>query len=325
MTSISILTSTFNREYYLSDLYESLKKQTFKNFTWIIGNDGSTDNSDNLIKSFINEKKIKIIYAKSNLRVGKSTMDNFLYKLIKTDFFCYCGSDDYFDKNAFETMDILLKNIPENKKSSFHGIITQSINDNNESQTFYNDKIPKTNMFMTWEDVNGYIKGDATVLEKSSVYKGKNFKEVDFLISESTLMNEVHKNSYFLLSPIITKIMRRASDSISFGNKMRYNRGYAHSIAINTKENVFKKLKTRDKFFTVINYWRYAFHGDLKLNKSIKMWDITKKNYFFLFFWIFSAIYIVWDIMKNKVDKTHVEFNKNKKIAHIKIIKDYDD
>ena len=60
---ISIVTATHNREEYLKDLYKSLKNQTYKNFEWVVGNDGSEDNTDKLIKSFIKEKKVKIKYV----------------------------------------------------------------------------------------------------------------------------------------------------------------------------------------------------------------------------------------------------------------------
>ena len=65
---ISILTASNNRSNSLKKLYLSLKKQSNKNFEWIIGNDGSTDNSDLLIKSFIREKEIKIKYLHSDTR-----------------------------------------------------------------------------------------------------------------------------------------------------------------------------------------------------------------------------------------------------------------
>ena len=42
---ISIITSSWNREKYLKILANSLKKQTYQNFEWLIGNDGSIDNT----------------------------------------------------------------------------------------------------------------------------------------------------------------------------------------------------------------------------------------------------------------------------------------
>ena len=240
---ISIITATHNRANYIIKLYKSLKNQTYNNFEWILGNDGSTDKTDKLIKSFIKEKKIKIKYVHSNLRIGKTKIDNILFPLVSGKYQCYCGSDDYFDNNALKNMSILLKKIPKNIKYKFGGIATQCVDENNISQSFFENKVPKGNIFMTYEEYNNFVKGDCTNLECSKFFEKKKFKEVDFLISESTLYNKIFKKKIILINPVITKFMRRAPDSISFGKKMKYNKGYAYSIAINENIAEFKKKK----------------------------------------------------------------------------------
>ena len=57
--TISILTTTFNRARYLKKLIRSLEKQTYKNFTWLVANDGSTDETSKLIMKTVKKKKIK--------------------------------------------------------------------------------------------------------------------------------------------------------------------------------------------------------------------------------------------------------------------------
>ena len=49
---ITVFTPTYNRAHLLLRLYESLKTQTFKDFEWIIVDDGSTDNTEEVVKSF---------------------------------------------------------------------------------------------------------------------------------------------------------------------------------------------------------------------------------------------------------------------------------
>ena len=317
---ISILTASNNRSNSLKKLYLSLKKQSNKNFEWIIGNDGSTDNTDLLIKSFIREKKIKIKYLHSDIRIGKSKMDNQIFKKVSGEYQIYCGSDDYFKKDAIKNLIYLLKNIPQKYKKKINGTFSQCVDQNNLSQSFYKDKMPNKEYIMKWEEIQEYIKGDCSILEKSKGYKNKKFKEVDFVISESTLMNKVNKGKYFILSPIITTVMKRSIDSISFGKTMRYTRGWAYSVAINSDIKTFKNYNLKKKYFTIINYWRYAYHGDIDFFKAKKMWDVTKNNNFYLFFLPFSCIYIIWDVLTKKIDKTHIEFNKNKNKAKIKYI-----
>ena len=49
---ISILTPSWDRAEFLPKLIQSLKSQTFQKFEWIIGNDGSTDNTTKIIYEF---------------------------------------------------------------------------------------------------------------------------------------------------------------------------------------------------------------------------------------------------------------------------------
>ena len=72
---ISIITATYNRERLLSRLYESLREQTCKDFEWIIIDDGSVDNTEELVNEFINKKIIDITYVKK-INGGKHTAMN---------------------------------------------------------------------------------------------------------------------------------------------------------------------------------------------------------------------------------------------------------
>ncbi|MDC5446286.1 glycosyltransferase family 2 protein, partial [Acinetobacter baumannii] len=44
--ALTIFTPAYNRAHTLGRLYESLKKQTLKNFEWLIVDDGSTDHTE---------------------------------------------------------------------------------------------------------------------------------------------------------------------------------------------------------------------------------------------------------------------------------------
>ena len=50
--TITVFTPTYNRAYILPKLYESLKKQTCMNFEWLIIDDGSTDDTSEVVKTY---------------------------------------------------------------------------------------------------------------------------------------------------------------------------------------------------------------------------------------------------------------------------------
>ena len=54
----TVFTPTYNRARLLKRLYESLKEQSDKDFEWIIVDDGSKDNTEEVVQGFIKEKSI---------------------------------------------------------------------------------------------------------------------------------------------------------------------------------------------------------------------------------------------------------------------------
>lgn len=60
---VTIITTTYNRSVLLPRLYHSLLKQTYQSFQWLIIDDGSTDDTEQVISSF-NEHEFLFDYKK---------------------------------------------------------------------------------------------------------------------------------------------------------------------------------------------------------------------------------------------------------------------
>lgn len=112
---IAILTPTYNRAYTLKKVYDSLVKQTNKNFVWVIVDDGSLDDTKSLVDKFILDKKIKInYYYKDN--GGKHTAINFGMKKINTKYVLILDSDDTLCEDCVEIVFNKWKEYESNKK-----------------------------------------------------------------------------------------------------------------------------------------------------------------------------------------------------------------
>ena len=98
---ITVFTPTYNRAYILHQCYEALKRQTNKNFIWLIIDDGSTDNTYNLVKGWIEEGIIDIDYHKQE-NLGMHGAHNTAHKLLKTELCIGCDSDDYLMDDCIE-------------------------------------------------------------------------------------------------------------------------------------------------------------------------------------------------------------------------------
>lgn len=118
MKEITVFTPSYNRAYLLPQLYESLCRQTNNDFEWLIIDDGSSDNTQEIVNEWILEKKIKIQYAYKD-NGGMHTGHNLAYELIETPFNVCIDSDDYMPDDAISLIINELKDLP----SYYAGII----------------------------------------------------------------------------------------------------------------------------------------------------------------------------------------------------------
>ena len=100
--TITVFTPTYNRAYILPKLYESLKKQTCMNFEWLIIDDGSTDDTSEVVKTFKTDKFPILYYYKKN--GGKHTAMNYSHPYINGDLLFIVDSDDVLTNDAIETI-----------------------------------------------------------------------------------------------------------------------------------------------------------------------------------------------------------------------------
>lgn len=102
MKSITILTPTYNRAAYLPRLFESLKAQTNRDFLWLVVDDGSEDDTENLIASY-GQQGVELRYIRQE-NGGKHTALNRGIAEIQSELTFIVDSDDYLPENAVETV-----------------------------------------------------------------------------------------------------------------------------------------------------------------------------------------------------------------------------
>lgn len=99
--SLTVFTPTYNRAYILHSCYESLKRQTSKEFVWLIIDDGSIDRTKEMVEGWISEKVISIRYFYQENQ-GMHGAHNTAYELIDTELNVCIDSDDYMPVDAVE-------------------------------------------------------------------------------------------------------------------------------------------------------------------------------------------------------------------------------
>ena len=97
---ISILTATYNHPNHLSALYKSLLLQEDKEFVWVVVNDGSRQETDDLVKKFITESKVKIRYKYQQNKGKSAAINQALDMAMDSDFVVIVDDDEELFPNA---------------------------------------------------------------------------------------------------------------------------------------------------------------------------------------------------------------------------------
>lgn len=116
---ITVFTPAYNRADLLPNLYESLLRQSSRDFTWLVIDDGSTDNTRQVVAKWIREEKIDIQYVyKEN--GGLHTGYNKAIECMDTELSICIDSDDYLTDDCIE---MVLKFWDEHKAEDIAGFI----------------------------------------------------------------------------------------------------------------------------------------------------------------------------------------------------------
>ena len=137
MPVLTIFTPAYNRAYSIIDTYKSLCRQTCKDFIWLVVDDGSTDNTVDVIKEFQNKDngfEIRYIYKENG---GMHTAHNTAYENIDTELNVCIDSDDYMTDNAVELIINCWRSFGSDK---FAGIIALDID--SEKMRVIGTKLP---------------------------------------------------------------------------------------------------------------------------------------------------------------------------------------
>lgn len=145
MLKLSILTATYNRAELLPRLYKSIVNNLIQNINiqWLIMDDGSQDNTKEIIRNFgeFENLEIKYYFQKNS---GKMTAINNLVKKVDGQLIIECDSDDYFENNSFKIIQKEYEKNKQDKQLYAMCFLKYDKNGNNIGNKF---KCEKTTMF----------------------------------------------------------------------------------------------------------------------------------------------------------------------------------
>ncbi len=264
---ITIFTPTYNRINILWKAYESLIKQTKKDFIWLIVDDGSTDKTEEVVQKWKNEKKIEIHYIKQK-NSGKHVAHNTAVKNCKTDFMLILDSDDYLSTNAIEILEKECAIISEMENIS--GIIGNRYD--SKSKSVIGTKLPENIKYASGIELYQRYKfrGDTLRLYKTKILKKYLFpviKEEKF-IYENVVFDKIDKYYKMLVDRnemYYGEYLEDGYTNNSIKIQMENPKGFLMSINSNAKYAITLKAKITSA--VLYNIWRMVLKDDQKSEK----------------------------------------------------------
>lgn len=279
---ISVLTSTYNRGNLLKKLYNSLIQNSNYNVDvqWLIIDDGSKDDTKNIVKDFKDENKIEIKYFYQENQ-GKMLAINKLVKEANGDLIIECDSDDYFTEDAF---DIIKNEYQKCDKSDIYALcfLKYDQNGNNMGNLFKNEKTTMFDLYFKegengekalvfFADVRKKYKHELEHNEKfvteARMYHKMDVKYKMICINKPIMICEYQKDGYskniieqFKNNPYgyykyFQEILEKDMKGVKFSKRLYVIKHYIlFGKLINAKKSLNKIMSTKNKILYCLLY-----------------------------------------------------------------------
>lgn len=204
----TVFTPVYNCEKSILRVYESLKNQTFNDFEWLVINDGSTDNSHEVISEILETSKLNINYI--NNEINKHKMSCFIQaiSLAKGEFLLPFDGDDECKPNALEFFNEEYEQTPKDLKEKT-GAITVLCE--NQFGKLIGNEFPESPFYCDTTDaiMKKEIVGEKWGFTKTDVLRGivinPEITNIGF-VPEGIIWNLLAKSGY--LTKCVNEILR---------------------------------------------------------------------------------------------------------------------
>lgn len=271
-----IITPTFNRQHLIHRVYESLMKQTYKDFNWIIIDDASIDETKALVAEWqktVSDFKIEYFCLPSNQ--GKPSAVNFGLTKCFGDYIIIADSDDSFSPNSLECIKSIWDEIDQ-KENNIGAIWTLVLDEeNNVKGDYFPEDWWKVNFKQRVLNRKSQITGDKWTIWRSNVLKENPlYSDSEAHVEESQTWNRINKKYDFLC---VNKAFLKAHVSpnsliTSKKNRKQVSRAGYYSSYYALKDvkssEILKYEYYKDQAFNYFKSWLFYSDGKLKLSLS---------------------------------------------------------
>lgn len=255
---ITVFTPTYNRAYILETLYHSLQRQSFRDFEWLIVDDGSTDNTEAVIKEWQKEDNDFPIRYYKKANGGKCKAINYGVDLAEGILFFNVDSDDYLTDDALKKVAKWEMELPKNGK--FCGVVGNlGLSESETPNTPWPGPYRDANLLERYEEYTDKpIDGERAWVfytEIQKKYKYPEFEEENFITPAVTWNRMAHDGYLVRIYDDIIWVYEYQPDGLTAsGNKRFIERPKGHGLWLREKAT-FMNYSYSKKFKMYYSYY----------------------------------------------------------------------
>ncbi len=202
------MTPTFNRRHTLEGVYQSLCAQTFRDFEWIIVDDGSTDKTGELVERWKAFFPIRYVWKPNG---GKHTAVNLGVSLAEGEFVQIFDSDDRCTANALERFDHHWRQVPDTSRFANVSSLCCTTDGKVIGETYPADYVDA----FTFADQIRYGKWERWRMDRTAVLREFPFPEGEPFVPEGLVWNRISKKYAARFINEALRIYEPRADSLS--------------------------------------------------------------------------------------------------------------
>lgn len=255
---LTIFTPTYNRADTIIRLYNSLTQQNCKDFEWLIVDDGSTDETSSIVKSFVENPPfpIRYIYKENG---GKHSAYNIGLREAKGEYFYNIDSDDWITPDIVEFISQVAKQTT--LRNDCAGIIALKDYENGNiiGREFKNDKIFTTLRAL---ELSGQ-RGERSLIFRTSIARLFEFPTIsnERFMPEGVVYDRFKDYTFFVINRSLTTCEYQQNGLSSNPKRLMVHNPGGYKLYYRNRIDMASSIRERIGYILRYNYFRSIYPG----------------------------------------------------------------
>lgn len=224
---ISVIIPLYNKEKSIKSTLQSVLMQTYKNYEIVVVDDGSTDDSFNIIRE-MQSPFIQVIKQKNK---GVSAARNLGIKKAKYDWIAFLDADDLWEENHLQALDELIS-----KYSDFLVFTSGFRHENQEKKISKSEEIISDYFLQAQKEK--LINSSTCIINKSCFHKVGYFNENLKRGEDLEMWYRLAKEYVFIKNPSKTVVYRLEAENRAMNDNVAYEKSFASIINLRDTKSV---------------------------------------------------------------------------------------